>query len=219
MNAVKGARTYHSPQREESARATRLMVLRAARDLFVENGYVATTIDQIAERALVSRPTVFAIGNKAELLRLVRDIALAGDDEPVPVSSRRPHLEVMEAPDPALTLELEARNVVAIAKRYAEVDEVVRQGAGVEPALRELWETSEAQRRIGAGKVIDSLRAKGGLRPGLSKREACDLLWLLIAPDHYLRLTRMGWSARRYERWLAATLCQQLLASQSGEGP
>lgn len=217
MRAVNSPRSYHSPQREESARATRLAILRAARDLFIENGYVATTVDQIAERARVSRPTVFAVGNKADLLRLVRDVALAGDDEPVPVSNRRPHRDVVEEPNPVRTLELEARNVVAIAKRYAEIDEVVRQGAGVEPALRQLWETSEAQRRIGASEVIDSLRTKGRLRTDLSKRAACDLLWLLIAPDHYLRLTRMGWSARRYEKWLAATLCQQLLEPNSAD--
>lgn len=213
MDAVKGPRSYHSPQREDAAKATRLAVLRAAEELFVASGYVATTVDQIAERARVSRPTVFAVGSKADLLRLVRDIALAGDDEPETVASRRPHREAMDEPDPVRTLELHARNVVAIAKRYADVDEVLRQGSGVDPALRELWETSEEQRRTAAGMVIDNLRKKCPLRPGLSRRAAGDVLWLLMAPDHYRRLTGTGWSAARYERWLAVTMCEQLLGS------
>lgn len=213
MDAVKGRRTYHSPQRDGAAAATRLAVLTAAHTLFVDRGYAATTVDQIAERAEVSRPTVFAVGSKADLLRLVRDIALAGDDRPEAVASRRPHQEAMRQPDPVRTLHLHARNVVAIAKRYADVDEVLRQAAGGEPALRELWETSEEQRRTGARLVVDNVRKKSPLRPGLSRSAAVDVLWLLMAPDHYRRLTGSGWSAQRYERWLGSTMCEQLLGS------
>lgn len=215
MDAVKGSRTYHSPQREDAARATRRMVLRAAHELFVEGGYVATTVDQIAERARVSRPTVFAVGSKAELLRIVRDVALVGDDEPGAVASRQPHQEALSDPDPVRTLELHARNIVAIAKRYADVDEVLRQAAGVDPELRKLWETSEDQRRTAAGMIIDDLRKKSPLKPGMTRRAAVDVLWLLMAPDHYRRLALNGWSGARYEQWLASTLCEQLLGVDS----
>jgi AcrR family transcriptional regulator len=64
-------------------------VLRAARELFIARGYPATTIEEIAGRAGVSKPTVFAaVGSKQAILKQLRDIAVAGDDEPVPVAER-----------------------------------------------------------------------------------------------------------------------------------
>ena len=78
-----GRRGYTSALRERQAAATRQAVLEAARELFLSQGYGATTIDQVAARAQVSKPTVFtAVGNKQAMLAAVRDVALAGDDRP-----------------------------------------------------------------------------------------------------------------------------------------
>src|SRR2546423_637855 len=90
MAEVKASdRGYSSPLRAQQAATTRQAVLDAARQLFVAQGYGATTIDQIAARAGVSKPTVFtAVGNKQTLLSTVRDVAMAGDDEKVPVLER-----------------------------------------------------------------------------------------------------------------------------------
>lgn len=62
----------------------------AATELFIERGYPAATIASIAERAGVARPTVFTSvpGGKPERLKLARDLAIAGDDEAVPVPER-----------------------------------------------------------------------------------------------------------------------------------
>jgi len=51
---------YESPLRRAQARSTRLLVLEAARRLFAERGYVATSVDEIARAAGVGRATVFA---------------------------------------------------------------------------------------------------------------------------------------------------------------
>ena len=89
MTDVKPSRSYSSPARERQAAGTRAAVLAAARELFVEQGYGATTVDQIAARAGVSKPTVFsAVGSKQTVLSVVRDVAMAGDDEAVAVSDR-----------------------------------------------------------------------------------------------------------------------------------
>ena len=62
---------------------------RRGRDLFVERGYAATTIDAIAERAEVSRKTVFtSVGGKAARAQARLRLGLAGDDEPVPIADR-----------------------------------------------------------------------------------------------------------------------------------
>ena len=74
-------RPYRSRLREEQARATRRAIVTAAHDLFGEVGWSRTTIDAVAERAGVSRKTVFtAVGGKSALLNLALDWALVGDD-------------------------------------------------------------------------------------------------------------------------------------------
>jgi len=107
-------------------------VLDAARDLFVEQGWAATTISQIAERSAVSRPTVFAVGNKAELLELVRDIALAGDDEAITVTAREGVQALLAEASPGRTLDLIAAHVVRLQTRYARLDAVLHAAAGAD---------------------------------------------------------------------------------------
>src|SRR6476646_9383327 len=101
MAEVKGAdRTYSSPLRTKQAQTTRRAVLEAARDLFIAQGYGATTIDQIAARAGVSKPTVFAaVGNKQTVLSAVRDVAMAGDDEKIAVGDRPLAQRIRSEPD------------------------------------------------------------------------------------------------------------------------
>ena len=58
-----------------------------------------TTVDQIAERAGVSKPTVFAsAGSKRSLLKDLYDLAVAGDDQPVPVAERLRSEEALHDP-------------------------------------------------------------------------------------------------------------------------
>lgn len=209
MPAVNARRNYSSPLRRTQAAATRRAVLDAARDLFVAQGYGATTVEQVAERAGVSKPTVFnAVGNKQLLLRTVRDVALAGDDEPVPVAKRPATDRIREEPDLREAAGLLARHLTAVASRYAEIYEAVRAAAtSGEEGLRELWEAEERQRLTGARFWVDVLRGKGSLRRDVDVRTAVDVLWLYMAPDHFRRLVRQrGWSERKYERWLAASI-------------
>jgi AcrR family transcriptional regulator len=186
-------------------------VLEAARDLFLANGYGATTVEQVAERAGVSKPTVFsAVGNKQMLLRAVRDIAIAGDDEPVPVSERPLTLRIRAEPDRTRAIDLLAQHLTAVAHRYGRIYEVLRAAASSrEPGLRELWETEERERLAGARAWIDVLARKDGdstpLR--LDRRTAVDVLWLLMAPDHFNRFVyQRGWTGTKYQRWLTDSI-------------
>jgi hypothetical protein len=88
----------------------------------------------------------------------------------------------------------------------------LRNAAAADPELRELWQTSEDERRVGARTVIDALLLKGPLKPGLDRDAAIDVLWVLTAGDTYRRLVHSrGWPIQRYEQWLADTYCTQLL--------
>jgi AcrR family transcriptional regulator len=209
VTAVK--RSYSAPRREEAARVTRRAVIDAAHTLFLEQGYGATTIDQIAVRAGVSRPTVFTVGSKADLLKLARDVAMAGDDEDLDVASRSRFQRLLAEPDPVATLQIFAEHCADLAGRYSALDEVVRQAAGSDDEIRELWQTSETQRLKAARLVVANLAGKAELR--LPEDRAADVLWLLMAPDVHRRLVHgRRWSRARYIAWYAETMRSQLLA-------
>ncbi len=77
--AASSARTPRRPK----AQATRRRIRDAARRLFVERGYVATTIEAIAGEAGVAVPTVYlAFGTKRALLVELLDIAAVGAADP-----------------------------------------------------------------------------------------------------------------------------------------
>ena len=209
-------RAYRSPHRQEQARQTRAAVLAAARERFLERGYTATTIDEIAAAAGVSKPTVFtAVGNKAQLLKAVRDVAMAGDDTPAPVAQRPSVERAREAQTAGEALHLVAAHITSVAGRYARIDEVLHGAAAAgEPELAELWEAGEQQRLAGAGILLDIIRAKSPLRPGLDPRRAAGILSNYMASDVYLRLVhRLGWTPGDFQQWLQATLSWQLLGT------
>lgn len=188
-------------------------MLDAARELFVAQGYTATTVDEIAGRAGVSKPTVFAAaGSKQAILKQLRDIAIAGDDEPVPVAQRPWYREALAEPDPRRALRLYARNAAAIHRRSADVHEVLKAAATSDKDLHDLWRVSEDERRGGATIVVDALLEKSRLKAGLDRAAAIDIVWVLTSSDIFLRLVRARrWSDAQYESWLGDTLCEQLL--------
>jgi len=209
----RGARRYVSPLRRDAAARTRQAVLGAARELFIAHGYTATTVDEIAGRAGVSKPTVFAAaGSKQAILKQLRDIALAGDDEPVPVAQRPWYREALAEPDPRRGLRLYARNATAIHRRSADMHEVLKSAAASDRDLRDLWRASEDERRGGAAIVVDALLQKSPLKAGLDRAAAIDIVWVLTSSDIFWRLVRTRrWSDAQFESWLGDTLGEQLL--------
>src|SRR5215472_13049920 len=91
MTQSRAPRRYRSSVRDAQARRTRRRVLDAATAVFLDRGYGGATIRAVAAGAEVSVPTVEALfGTKARLLKAAIDVAIAGDDEPVPVLDRSP---------------------------------------------------------------------------------------------------------------------------------
>ena len=57
------------------------------------------------------------------------------------------------------------------------------------------------------------------LGPGITAREAADVIWTLASERTYLALVRdRGWSPSRYERWVARQLAAALLPQESAAG-
>ncbi len=208
-----GRRAYRSPLREEGARRTRRAVTRAAAELFVSRGYAMTSLADVAARAGVARPTVFAtFGSKAALLRQVLDEALAGDDAPVAVAERPWFRPVWEARTAGGVLDAYAAVCTLIGERAGRVFEVVRRAADSAPDVAELWAQTQANRLAGARTVVDHLLAVDGQAVVPQPHHAVDRLWLLNDPGHVAALVgQRGWTADEYRTWLAGQMRASLL--------
>jgi AcrR family transcriptional regulator len=206
-------RDYHSALRATQAHATRRAIVEAASRLFVEQGFGATTIDAVASAAGVSRKTVFtSVGGKLELLKTALDWAVAGDDQPVALADRDVLQRLLAQDDPARLLAAWARVLVEVDVRVGPLMRALETAAGTDREAQALAEQSQRQRLEGARIIVRRLVTLEALKPGLSRREATDLAWLASDAVLYERLVRVrSWSDLRFEKWLAESLCRQLL--------
>ena len=189
MSEAVKPRRYESALRRDQAAATRTRIVQAAAELLAAQGYPQTSIEQIAARAGVARPTVYtAFTGKAALLKAAVDLLLAGDDAPVPVRDRPWFQELLHQRDPRRLLELEARNDRMINERVAPLHEALRNAAATDHDIAKLHTTIKQQRLAGAHAVAEALAALGPLRDGLDIDAAADVLWLLKDPALYTAL-------------------------------
>jgi AcrR family transcriptional regulator len=199
------SRRYSSQVRDEQARRTRQTVVTAARELFLAQGYAATTIDAIAEAAHVSRRTVFnSAGGKSVLLKLAFDWAIVGDDEPVALADRPEVKAVRAEQDPHRALLGWAELVAGVAERVAPISEVAAVASDSDPAAAELIAGFARSRMFGATEFIQHLASLGaGLAPGVTEQQAADLCWALMDGYVYRRLVSdRGWTTAQFTQWL-----------------
>ena len=187
-------------QRAERARRTRRRIIAAATALFLERGYAGATVRAIAEAAGVAVPTVeLGFGTKARLLKAAIDVAIAGDDEPVPVLDRAWAETARNATSTAALLAVAAEVIAAAQSRSAGLVLAVFEGGRTDPDLAALATQLTDQRAGTARWLVDALAA---IAP--PHAEAVDDLWLLMDPAIYDRLVRhRGWTPQRYGRWFA----------------
>ncbi|HZE32701.1 MAG TPA: helix-turn-helix domain-containing protein [Actinoallomurus sp.] len=199
--------------RAAKARANRRRMRDAALSLFVGHGYVATSMQAIADEAGVAVQTLyFTFGTKRALLSEILDVAVAGDDEPVPTLERPATLAALAEPDPRRQLRAQVRLAREIYERVAPVLQVVAGAASADPEIAELWEINNAQRATVQERLITTLAAKTPLREGLDVATAIDITLALQTPEMYQYLTRRrGWSPERWEGWTADALIRELL--------
>ena len=135
---VKG-KTEAGSRREERARHKRQRVADAALGLFLERGYMATTIEAIARKAAVAPATVYqAFGTKQAILARILDQTIAGDAQPAALLDRDWVKQASQHPDPRQRLALVIRHTSQVAARTAPIKEVMRDAAAVDPAVRQL---------------------------------------------------------------------------------
>jgi AcrR family transcriptional regulator len=204
-------RSYSSAKRQAQARETRRAIVDSAGELFVTNGYAATTMQAIAEGAGVAVQTVYAVfGNKRELLRQLIETSIAGDDEPVPITERAEAQAVAAEPDPRRRAELDAALSRSITERVAPIVRVIGEAAASDPELAAVMEAVKAARRkemIASAKII---AGPDGLR--VDDEDAAATLYVLYSPQVAdMLMGDYGWSPERYEAWLARMILDAVI--------
>src|SRR6516164_4945241 len=210
MTEVK--RSYDASGRRAQARARRLAMVLAARDLFERDGYRPTTIAAIAAHAGVSAESVYkGFGTKAALAKAVFDIALAGDDEPVAVADRPAMQAMRDEPDARRKIAMFTEGLAQRQARSARVQILIRDGRHVDDSLAPVWAKLNDEGLAGMTMLGRHLLQTGQLREGIGLGEIRDVLWNYLAIDTYERLVlTQGWPLERYSRWLAHAITSAL---------
>lgn len=200
-------------RRAEQTQANRRRMREAARTLFTTRGYSATSMQAIADEAGMAVQTLyFTFKTKRALLSELLDVAIAGDDEPIPNLERPEVQAALDNPDPVVQLHEQARLAREVYERVAPILQVIAHAATADPEIHGLWETNNAQRATVMERMTAALATKTPLRDGLDVATATDITLALLSPELYHLLTaRRGWTPERWERWTAQALVTQLL--------
>lgn len=191
-----------------------MLVLEAARVLFVDRGYEATRIDDIAARAGVSSPTIYAVfGSKRGLL----DALISLLDASAGASDARARL--LSATTAYEQLAIMVHFDRSLFERGADIIAAAHSAGASEPELAEMLAEGKRRGRSARSQVVDSWAGRQLLAPGRTPHEVKDVLAVLSSHEVYLELVRgSGWTPDRYESWLLELLAQwSLNASASRE--
>jgi AcrR family transcriptional regulator len=210
---VKPRRRYDSSRRQAQARLTRHAILAAARDLFLGHGYAGTRMAEVARAADVSIETVYkAFQNKSGLLKALFDVAIAGDDHPIPMLQRELVNKIRAEPDPRQKLLMYGEHLSEAGARAGSLQLLIRSAAASDPEVSAVWDQMVQERLIGMTEFGRDLSQGGHLRPGVTLEDARDVLWTYNSVELFdLLVLQRGWAPDRYGRWIAEAMIAALL--------
>jgi AcrR family transcriptional regulator len=210
---VKAHRPDERAARQARTRRTRAAVVEAARSLFLERGYGATTIEAISDHSDTPQATLYRLfSSKLGILKAVLDISVAGDAEAVAMVDRPQVRALLSDPDPKNQLAGFAALLRELMARTAPIHRILADAARSDEDAASFLAEMARQRREGQHGIARSLARSNALRPRLRERDAADIIHALASPEVYgLLVLERGWSGERYEKWLTAILIGQLL--------
>lgn len=197
-------------------RLARAAVVEAARSLFLERGYGATTVEAISELADVPPATVYRLfSSKHGILKSLLDVSIVGDDEDVPMADRPQIRDLLAEHDPGAQLSGFVTITAQVNAVVAPLYRILVSAAGTDADAAALLDALTRQRQEGQRLIARSLARSGALRPGLRERDAADVIHALLSPELYwLLVIDRGWKTERYQPWLAEALIDQLLPQE-----
>ena len=198
-------RRYDATRRQAAALETRRAIATAARELFLERGYTATTMAAIASAARVSHETVYAtLGPKPAVFRHLIETALSGADEPIPPLEREYARQVLSEQDPGRVIDIYARAMRLTQERLASLFDVLNHAATTAPELAAYLKELIERRALYTRMIADHLAEIGSLREDVPVQTAADVLFALNSSEFFLLLARdRDWPPDHFERWLA----------------
>ena len=193
-------------RREVAALATRDEILRAARRLFAEEGYAATSIQRIAAEAGVSVQTIYSsVGSKAALVLALNDLI---DDE----AGLREVTAALEAETrPERMIALGVRLTRQLNERCGDLVRVLVSTAPSEPDVAATYEEGLRRHRRGVTALSQRLAELDALAPGTTAEQATAAFAIMTSPASWLQLIGDGWTFDEAEEWMAASLSSLLL--------
>lgn len=206
-------RRYDASRRQAQARHTRRAVLDAAATLFVDPGYAATRLSDVADLARVSVPSIHAhFGTKRGLLSALLDVTVAGDDEPVPVPQRAFVAEIDALPDVRARLERYAVHLAEVLERLVDVQLALAAAATADADAAAIWQKGVDERRAGMRMFGSGLVDTGQVRPDLTVEQVADVLCVAMDVRNYDWLVRRcGWTPSAFRRWYVDSVAGVLL--------
>jgi AcrR family transcriptional regulator len=206
-------RAYDATSRQKAAAATVRSIIEAARRLFLEQGYVATTMPAIAQAAGIALDTVYAsVGKKPRLFRLLVEAAISGQDQPVTAEDREYVRRIRAEPDAHTKLRIYAAALRDIHPRLAPMFQVLRAAAPLDPGLAALWHEISERRAANMRLLAADLLKTGQVKKGLPLQKVADIIWSTGSPEFYLLLVNeRDWTLDAFARWLGDSWIELLL--------
>jgi len=205
-------RGYDASRRQADAQQRHRRIIESATELFLDKGFGATAINEMARAADVSAQTIYAtFGSKAGVLARAVDVAIAGDYEDVAMIDRP---RAWLSPDSGDLFRIAAQVARDSNARVGPLIRVVESAAGSDPSLDEIRLQLITALRSDCAAIFAEVPA-AMLRPGLDEEQTADVMALVSSPSTYMTLVAdMGWSPEQYEDWLADCLARLLGRSE-----
>jgi AcrR family transcriptional regulator len=196
-------------RRAAYAVSTRTAIVEAARTLFVEQGYFATTIEQVARAADVSPATVYAVAGGKQ--GLMQEIVQLWAGSPI-IKDSLAQLQVLD--DPRQILSLLAASSRAVREQYGDVMHILLTTAPHDPVVAESLASSTARYRGTMDRIAERLHQLGAVEASVA--EVADVLWFYFGYAGYFTLIKDNqWSLDRAQAWLLRNCTQALALSSS----
>ena len=191
-------------RRQEYAAATRAAIIQAARELFAQQGFFATKVEDIAARARVAPATVYSsVGGKHALLTILMEQLASWQP--------REHTfdRIAHAPTSHEVLAALAQGTRSTREEWADVQRVITETAPHDEAAGTVHAARVKRYRSAIDTVVDRLATLEG--PAFDRDRVAAILWFYFGPSSYLLLhDDSGWSYEEAETWLLAQ-CEHAL--------
>ena len=196
-------------------RATRARVISAATGLFLERGYLDTTMAAIAEAAGLSVQGLYvAFGSKVGILNAARDVAVVGDDDEDQRLLARPWVDtVKEEPDGLRALRIIVDNATAVVERTSPIRGVI-EAAAADSDVADLLANMRQERLAFWQQLAGELTGKRGFNRRISYERAADILYTVISTEvHRLLVLERGWPEKEWRAFAYDTAAFSLFGN------